>query len=52
MNLLALIVLMLLGGGIAWISERTFRLLITSALAAASVSLLVNSLGSLFERLN
>ena len=37
---------------VAWISERTFRLLITSALAAASVSLLVNSLGSLFELLN
>ena len=37
---------------VAWISERAFRLLITSALAAAAVSLLVNSLGSLLERLH
>jgi len=35
---------------VAWISERAFRLLITSVLAATSVSLLANSIGSLLER--
>jgi len=36
---------------VAWISERAFRLIITSVLAATSVSLLASSIGSLVERL-
>ena len=35
---------------VAWISERAFRLLITSVLAATAVSVLANSIGSLLER--
>ena len=37
---------------VAWISERAFRLLITSVLAATSVSLLADSIRDILERLN
>ena len=37
---------------LAWISERAFRLLITSVLAATSVSLLADSIRDILERLN
>ena len=37
---------------VVWIRERTFRLLITWALAVTAVGLLLNSFGTFFERLN
>lgn len=37
---------------VVWISERTYRFLIISALAATSAGLLATSLGSVMERLN